>query len=57
MPNHKLIDAMVDTYFEEHFKFSPCETSIRLPRQFIQQFENHQDFWHYMTDLYKLTMD
>ncbi len=57
MPLHQLIDIIVDTYFEEYFNFSPCDTVIRLPKQFIYQFKSHQDFWYYIANLYKSSIN
>ncbi len=54
VPANKLIDAMVNTYMDKHCGFAPFKTTIRLPKSFVK-FENHDEFWHAMSDLCKLT--
>lgn len=53
LTDDEMIDALIASYFEQQVGVSPVQAKARVPKKFMPKFEDDNDFFFYVSDLYK----
>lgn len=54
LSDEELINSLIASYFENVIGIhSPIESKVKLPKFLIPKFDDHQDFFFYVSDLLK----